>query len=94
MAVAWNNTTLNDKVKLPSVTELGGLNNTNALNNEGISYPFLPILYNNLSITKLWTRSLFLASNGYIWKYMYGRDIYDVSLYTEISRIVSIFRLS
>ena len=23
MAVAWNNTTLNDKVKLPSVTELG-----------------------------------------------------------------------
>ena len=55
MAVAWNGTTLNDKVKLMSVTELA-ISYSTARSDEGIAYDHLKFT-TKWKPSKYWTRS-------------------------------------
>ncbi len=84
MAVAWNNTTLNDKVKLPSVTELG-LPTSTKYSLEGNIYNILypaPLSYT-------WLRSRDTTDNTRVASYPSGSSY----IYYYGSGIISIFRL-
>ena len=88
MAVAWNNTTLNDKVKLPSITELGVTNTSAKI--EGSEYPF----YRHIKDNKYWwTRSFYIGSSDWAWDISYKGDI-GIKSYYNTSNIPSVFRLS
>ena len=93
MAVAWNNTTLNDKVKLPSVTELGFAGASTSWNIEGAPY------YINLNPRKVianiqpycWTRTTLLYAANYLWA-MQTSGLNGLYYYNT-SGIVSVFKL-